>query len=152
MIERSINVECSDKVLKKLGIPTDSIQQCYQNSFMGNKFDNSEAIQQNLYLNKDYELRKRNFITKAPSITINDRVYLDSWKADLVFENLCASLIDKPESCYMEVNFDRNLKGVSLIGFLIILVVVVIINVGLFWICKKIIKKGVEERDRGEYP
>ena len=146
VIERTINVECSEKILKKLGIPTESIQKCYEGSFMGNKFDNSEAILQNGFLNKDYELRKRNFITKAPSITINDRVYLESWKADLVFESLCASLIDKPESCYMEVTFERDLKGVSLLVFLIILFVVTVINVGLFWICKRIIKKGVEER------
>lgn len=71
---------------------------------------------------------------------------MDSWKADLVFESLCASLIDKPEACYMEVTFERNLKGVSLLAFLIILVVVLMINIGLFWTCKKIIKKGVEER------
>lgn len=146
VVERSINIECSDKILKKLGIPTDSVKNCYENSFLGNKFENSEAIQQNEFLNKDYELRKKNFITKSPSITINDRVYLDSWKADLVFESLCASLINKPEACYMEVTFDRNLKGVSLVVFLIILLVVTIINVALFWVCKKIIKKGVEER------
>lgn len=55
----------------------------------------------------------------SPSITINERVYMDSWKADLVFESLCASIIDKPILCYMEVTFDRNLKGVSLFAFII---------------------------------
>ncbi len=146
VLEKAINIECSNKVLKKLGISTDNIQKCYENSFLGKKFENYDAIEQNEILNKDYELRKKNFITKAPSITINERVYLDSWKADLVFESLCASLINKPESCYMEVVFDRNLKGVSLVVFLIILLVVITINVTLFWICKQIIKKGVEER------
>ena len=46
----------------------------------------------------------------------------------------------------MEVNFNRNLKGVTLTNFVLIILGVVIINIIVFLICKKIIKKGIEER------
>ena len=144
--ERTLDIPCSEKILKKLRISIDYVNKCYENSFIGTKYANYDSLQQNEVLNNEYELRKKNFITKSPSITINDRVYMDSWKPESVFESLCASLINKPESCYMEVTFERNLKGVSLVVFLIIIFVVLVINIILFMICKRIIKKGIEER------
>lgn len=145
--ERKIDVACSEKVLKKVGISEKNIQKCFENSFIGDKKDdNFEYFSNNDILDKDYDLRKKNFVSKSPSITINDRVYLGSWKAEYVFESLCASLIEKPEACYMEVTFNRNLTGVSLPSFLIIIFTVILINIILFMICKKLIKKGIEER------
>ncbi len=55
-------------------------------------------------------------------------------------------MIKKPESCYMEVTFDRSLKGVSLPVFIIIIVSVLIINIIIFLICKRIIKKGIQAK------
>ena len=98
----------------------------------------------NTILDNEYELRKKNFINKSPSITINDRVYLGDWKADLVFESLCSSLIKKPEACYLEQTFNKNIKGVTLGSFLSIVLVILFINVLLFLICKVVIKKGIE--------
>ena len=145
--EKTIDTSCSEKIMKKVGIPVKEIQQCYEESFIGNKKQNDyEYYLKNTFLDKEYELRKKNFISKSPSITINDRVYLGSWRADYVFESLCASLIKKPELCYMEATFERKLKGVSLLAFLLIIGAVIIINIILFLVCKRIIKKGIEER------
>ena len=76
-----------------------------------------------------YELRKKNFISKSPSITINERVYLGSWRADYVFESLCSSLIKKPEACYIEPTFNKKVKGVTLGSFLSIILVILLTNV-----------------------
>ena len=46
----------------------------------------------------------------------------------------------------MEATFERKLKGVSLLAFLLIIGAVIIINIILFLVCKRIIKKGIEER------
>ena len=145
--EKKIDTSCSESIMKKVGVPVKEIQQCYEESFIGNKKQNDyEYYLKNKFLDKEYELRKKNFISKSPSITINDRVYLGSWRADYVFESLCASLIKKPELCYMEATFERKLKGVSLLAFLLIIGAVIIINIILFLVCKRIIKKGIEER------
>lgn len=145
--ERKLDENCAEKVLKKVGLPEKDIKKCIEDSFYGDKFQpNYELYIKNNVFDKDYDLRKKNFITKSPSITINDRVYLGSWRAENVFESLCASLIKKPETCYFEVNFNRVVKGVTLKVFLLIVLAVVIINISLFLICKKLIKKGIEER------
>ena len=145
--ERKIDDECSEKSLKKVGIPTKDIQKCFEESFYEYKDEKDFMYySKNLFLDKDYELRTKNFISKSTSITINDRVYLGSWGAEYVFESLCASLIKKPESCYMEVTFDRSLKWVSLPVFIIIIVSVLIINIIIFLICKRIIKKGIQAK------
>ena len=145
--ERKLDESCSDKVLDQIGISKKEIKNCFERSFVGNKMEKDyEYFLQNDILNKDYDLRKKNFVTKSPSITINDRVYLGSWKAEYVFESLCASLIEKPQACYMEVTFNKNLTGVRLPTFLIIIFIVILINIILFLMCKKMIKKGIEER------
>ena len=114
-------------------------------SFVGEKNENNyESYSKNTILDNEYELRKKNFINKSPSITINDRVYLGDWKADLVFESLCSSLIKKPEACYLEQTFNKNIKGVTLGSFLSIVLVILFINVLLFLVCKVVIKKGIE--------
>lgn len=147
VFEKTIDTSCSEKIMKKVGLPVKDIQKCYEESFIGNRNQNEyEFYLKNKFLDKEYELRKKNFVSKSPSITINDRVYLGSWRADYVFESLCASLIKKPQSCYAEVTFDRKLKGVSLLVFLLIIGGVIIVNVVLFFVCKRIIKKGIEER------
>ena len=145
--ERKIDKSCSDKVMKKVGLPEKEISKCYDESFVGfRRYIDYEYYTKNAILDRDYELRKKNFISKSPSITINDRVYLGSWRAEYVFESLCSSLVKKPEECYMEVNFNRNLKGVTLTTFLLIILGVIIANIILFMACKRIIKKGIEER------
>jgi len=139
------DVSCSEEVLKNLKIPSDNIQKCYQDSFIGEKKEkNYELYLKNNILDSEYELRKKNFISKSPSITINDRVYLGGWKTELVFESLCSSLIKKPEACYIEHTFNKKIKGVTLSSFLSIILVVIFINVILFLICKTVINKGIK--------
>ncbi len=145
--ERKLDNECAEKVLKKVGLPEKEIQKCIEDSFYGDKDQKDyELYIKNTFFDRDYDLRKKNFITKSPSITINDRVYLGAWRAEYVFESLCASLIKKPETCYVEVNFNRDVKGVTFSVFLLIVLIVLIINITLFLLCKRLIKKGIEER------
>lgn len=140
-----IDTSCSEQVMNSLNIPKNVIEKCYNDSFVGEKNEqNYEMYLKNTILDNEYELRKKNFINKSPSITINDRVYLGDWKADLVFESLCSSLIKKPEACYLEQTFNKNIKGVTLGSFLSIVLVILFINVLLFLICKVVIKKGIE--------
>lgn len=138
---------CSENVQKILNIPIDVIKKCYNESFIGEKNEKDyEIYLRNTIFDNEYELRKKNFISKSPSITINERVYLGDWKADYVFESLCSSLIRKPEACYIEQNFNKSIKGVTLGSFLSIILVILFINVILFLICKSVIKKGIEDR------
>ena len=142
-----IDSSCSENVLNNLKIPLNYINQCYEESFIGERNElDYELYLKNQIFDNEYELRKKNFISKSPSITINDRVYFGGWKADYIFENLCSNLIRKPEACYIEQYMNKNIKGVTLGSFLSINLVVLFTNVVLFLICKSVIKKGIETR------
>ena len=144
--EKRVDKSCSDEALKKVGIPEKDINKCYEDSFINKSGENYEVYSKNNFLDKDSELRKKNFVSKSPTITINDRVYLGSWKAENVFESLCASLIEKPEICYTEVIFNRDIKGLSLTAFIIIILVVLVINIVIFLLCKRVIKNAIQKR------
>ena len=145
--KNKINTPCSEEVMKELKIPYNEIQKCYEDSFIGDKNEkNYEIYSKNAILDNEYELRKKNFVSKSPSITINDRVYLGSWRTDLIFESLCSSLIRKPEACFLEQTFNKNIKGVTLSSFLSIIIAVLLFNILLFLLCKSVIKKGIEYR------
>ena len=145
--KNQINTKCSEEVMKELKIDNYFIQKCYEESFVGDKKDkNYEIFSKNTILDNEYELRKKNFVSKSPSITINDRVYLGNWRVDNIFESLCSSLIRKPEACYTEPTFNKNIKGVTLGSFLSIIIAVLLFNILLFLICKSVIKKGIEFR------
>ena len=145
--KNQINTKCSEEVMKELKIDNYFIQKCYEESFVGDKKDkNYEIFSKNTILDNEYELRKKNFVSKSPSITINDRVYLGNWRVDNIFESLCSSLIRKPVACYTEPTFNKNIKGVTLGSFLSIIIAVLLFNILLFLICKSVIKKGIEFR------
>ena len=145
--KNKINTACSEEVMKEIKINNYFIQKCYEDSFVGDKKDkNYEIFSKNIILDNEYELRKKNFVSRSPSITINDRVYLGNWRVDNIFESLCSSLIRKPEACYLEQTFNKKIKGVTLGSFLSIIIAVLLFNILLFLICKSVIKKGIEDR------
>lgn len=140
---------CSNNVADDVGLPIKLINECLQNSFEGSSYDREQLqyqkILKNYILDKEYELRKQYYITRVPSITINGRLYIGTWKPEYVFEALCASLIRKPEACYSEGSFQRE-EGFSAFSVILIISVVIAINVILFLVCKTFIRKRIQER------
>ena len=105
-----------------------------------------QKIFKNKILDEELETRKKYMINRIPSITINGRLYFGSWKPKFIFEALCAALINKPEACYAEGEFQREVRGFSNIGTFIIIVIVIFINIIFFMVCKDYIKRKVFER------
>ena len=145
---KAYNQVCSDKVINSLGIPVELIEQCVKDSFIGNdneKMDkNYIKILKNKILDEEYSKRKRNYITRVPTLTINGRLFDGSWRADYVFDALCASLIKKPDACFKEgIEKEGGFSGPAVF---IIIMVVLSINIILFILCKNLIKKKIMDR------
>ena len=82
--------------------------------------------------------------TSVFSLTINGRLYDGSWRAEYVFDALCASLIKKPEVCFkMGIQREEGLSGPIVF---IIIIIVLAINIILFILCKNLIKKKIMDR------
>ena len=89
--------------------------------------------------------RKENYIYRAPSLFINDRLFLGSWRADYIFEGICAAFQKKPEICYKEGGFERE-KKMSMFTLIFVVLLIIVANVIIFVICMKVIKKKIQER------
>ena len=145
---KNFNEMCSDNIVSSSGLQTELIEKCIKDSFIGNDYEkqnqNYKKILKNRILDEEYSTRKRNFITRVPTLTINGRLYDGSWKAEYVFDALCASLIKKPDSCFKEgIQREGGFSGP--IVFIIIMVVLAI-NIILFILCKNLIKRKIMDR------
>ncbi len=141
---------CSNDAIYSSGVNLNEIKDCIYESFSGTSYEKQQQdypkTLKNQILDKEYELRKAYLITRVPSLTINKRLYIGSWKPEFIFEALCAGLIKKPRACYVEGSFLNGIKGFSFVGICLIILVVIFINVALFMICKAYIEKLVSNR------
>ena len=110
-----------------------------------NKKEGYENLVGNTLLDKEYEARKKNMIYRAPSLYINNRLFLGSWRADYVFEGICAAFSKKPEICYTDGGFEKE-RQTSVITVVLIVLGILILNVVIFVMCMKVIKKKIQER------
>ena len=145
---KNYNQECSDNAVSLAGLQLENINECIKDSFIGNSQEkqnkNYNKILKNKILDEEYSIRKKNFITRVPTLTINGRLYDGSWRAEYVFDALCASLIKKPDVCFKE-GIQREI-GLSGPAVFIIIMIVLAINVILFILCKNLIKKKIMDR------
>jgi len=145
---KAYNEICSDSIVNSAGIQMDLIEQCIKDSFVGNENEkqnkNYKKILKNKILDEEYMTRKRNYITRVPTLTINGRLYDGSWRADYVFDALCSSLIKKPQACFKEgIQKEGGFSGPAVF---IIIMVVLAINIILFILCKNLIKRKIMDR------
>jgi hypothetical protein len=150
--EDNFNQICSNDAIHSTGANIDEINTCIYDSFIGTAQEKQQTQYQKIFknqiLDKEFELRKQYLISRVPSITINGRLYIGSWRPEFVFEALCAALINKPEACYAEGRFQREVRGFSGVGTFLIIVIVLFINIVLFIVCKDYIRRKVFERIR----
>ena len=148
--ENNFDQMCSNEAINKAQISLDSVNRCVYDSFEATSYEKEnteyQKISRNKILDKEFEMRKQFLISRVPSITINGRLYIGSWKPNYVFEAICAALIKKPEVCYVEGNFEREGVGFTFIGNVFIILIVIVINVSLFLICREFIRRKVMER------
>ncbi len=147
VLKENFNQVCSNDAISSSGIPLDLVNKCLYDSFLISDYEKqntqSQKIAKNKILDKEYETRKEYSISRVPSITINGRLYVGSWKPQFIFEAICASLTKKPEACYVEGNFERE---VDWFYYLSVIIIVIVINISLFIICREFIKKKVNEK------
>ena len=150
IIKQNFNQICSNEAITNSGININEINDCFYGSFSGTSYEKQETkyqkINKNIILDKEYELRKQYLISRVPSITINGRLYIGSWRPEFVFEALCAALAKKPKACYNEGAFKGEAKGFSFISTCLIILIVLFINIILFVTCKRYIELKVGDR------
>jgi len=146
----NFNEVCSNNVISDVGINSNEINDCVIKSFEGTSYEKQQPefqkVNKNNLLDNEYQLRKQFSISRVPSMIINGRLYMGNWKPDFIFDALCASLIKKPEACYLEGNSQREIKGFSVTSICMIIAFVLFINIFLFAACKKYITDSFNKK------
>lgn len=139
--------ECSMGVSQDVGIPNDIINKCIHDSYINADMTNKNwmDIYSNRLLDEDNNNRRVNLISFIPSIIVNGRTLSGSWRADNLFEAICAGYKKKPEVCYSEGAFTKSSK-MSWLSVWLIVILIIIVNVIIFTVCKNYIRKKIVDR------
>jgi hypothetical protein len=146
--EPKLDAECSAIVQKKVGLPNADINKCVGDSWISDPniidLENKPNYALNFLLEEDNQSRRVYSISFLPAITINGRNFFGTWSGENVFEAICAGFKKKPEVCYTEGAFRKDGLGFFSIFFIVILIIAV--NVIIFYFCKNYIKSKIIER------
>lgn len=148
----NMDTECANEVLYDLDL-SKVINQCYKDSFIGSDSQKSDIgfnrRLKNSILDEEIKIRNKLFINNLPTLTINNKIYSGAIRPQYIFESLCASLIKKPKVCFDLSSFNNDLKaeeGYSISGLFFILLLIIVGNIIIFMLCKRVIKNKIIER------
>jgi hypothetical protein len=141
--------ECASLITQQIPEITDNaINVCINNSFK--PLSTWVSGDKNLYMENtilDQENKDRNdyLVSFLPTILINGRNFWGSWRADNVFEAICAGFKKKPEVCYDEGAFKRD-SSMGWFGISMIVILIIAVNAVVFYFCKNYIRRKIVER------
>lgn len=144
--------ECSHYVQATLNMPTEEINKCIYDSYVVSeeerKKEGFEKLVKNNILEEELKYRQDHSVNQIPSLFINERSYLGNWRSDYIFEALCAGLLQKPEVCYEDTRFTKvkSRKNNETWGFALTILIIIILNMIIYLICVRCIKRRVRDR------
>lgn len=142
------STECSLLTLKNSKISINEISSCYADSFEleGNeRIKDYEALYPNTILANEVKQKKEWYISNIPSLFVNKRQFLSSWRGEYLFEAICAGLLKKPEYCFIDGYFSKE-RGYSTGSIIGIIVLIIAINAVIFYFCIRYIRRMVEDQ------
>ncbi len=144
--------EWGQDVMDNLNVNKGNILKCVESSFIypsnitdESKKDNRKKVE-NTILNKDNDLRATYYVKYIPSLLINGKVFYGNWTKENLFEAICSSIVNKPESCLsngiqnLQVKSSSNHKRL-----LIVVVLCLLISIIIFAYCRYKFKKNISE-------
>jgi hypothetical protein len=147
--EPKFNAECSAMVQKDVGLPNADINKCIGDSWIEDTrikdLENKPNYALNYLLEEDNQNRHIYSISFLPTININSRNFFGTWSGENVFEAICAGFKKKPEVCYTEGAFRKN-DGLGFFSIFFIIILIVAVNVVIFYFCKTYIRGKIIER------
>jgi hypothetical protein len=150
-------ISCHKKILEELEIPSQTIQDCYDNSFEKGGIENFKILEKKIYekenviLEEESRDRRGSNLDLFPSILVNNVTFLGSWKAENVLEMVCAGFTpDKiPPACFKEGAILEDLiekPGISFMTIVTIFFVVIILNFIIYLLCRRYVINRVHEK------
>ena len=138
------NENCAKKVLHSMAY-TVNIDSCISKSFnVMNLLNNLYIDNENTILSHEYEEILKYKLTTFPSVIINNRILDGTIKESKIIKEICLEVREKPEFCTYLIKNESKTRKKALIYFLIALLV--LINIFIFFVCRKYILQRINER------
>ena len=123
------------------------VNNCIYNSF--NAKDNSIEIEkyfnnENTILENNRLKQKENNIKSLPTIKINGIFYNDELKANYLFNYICSGFNYKNSACQKKKQ--ENKDNITLFDIILIAIVVLILNILIYILCKKYVVKRLKNK------
>ena len=150
---KEFNEACTARTLHQLNINTADVYACifssfgFHSSFPDSNIETSFTITPNKIFEADKEIIKSHKVRLIPTILINNRTFWGNWNGENVFEAICAGFRTKPQVCYDEGGFSKEVNtGMSNTTLAIIIILVISVNIVIFILCRKYIKKKISDK------
>jgi hypothetical protein len=147
--EPDFSEECGAIVLTDQSIKDDAVNKCIKESWKPSQrvwnAEKPELYAENSVFEDENNKRNMNLISYLPSILVNGRNFYGSWRADNVFEAICAGFKKKPDICYIEGAFSKA-SGLGWFGITMIVLLIIAVNAVVFYFCKNYIRRKIVER------
>lgn len=143
---------CAYDVIKEIGLSRNLVEECVAKAYKMDDAKNQVYTNKLKLLEQDYNLKKKYHIKMIPTMMVNNRTILGAWKADNLLEAVCAGLEDQPKICeealttLEESEVNEEVDEITWGTILFVILLVVLINVAVIYICRKYIIAKVAER------
>lgn len=140
---------CAMSALEKTGLNKDLVNECSYRSYVPENDKIAIDLNNNTILEDESRVKKLWKIKVLPTLMVNNKTIQGSWNVDNLFEAICAGYLTKPQVCYDKGYFVRseyNSTGISFSAIFWIILIVIILNVLIYIVCKRYILKKINDR------
>jgi len=144
--------ECSKNILSSMDKTLrENVDKCYKDSFISDadkaEGDLKTQCFRNTILENDSNVLDAKLKNVVPIIFVNNITFYGAWESKNVLEALCASLKDKPSSCYTNLDvFGEEPFSLSSSQIVYIIAAFVIFNIFVFFVFRRYTNKQINNR------
>ena len=144
------NYQCAYETLGFIGYDVEQVKDCIVKSFNVNKENDLMFNNDNKLLEQDYEVKTNWKIKMFPTVMVNGKAINGAWTAENLFEAICAGFNNKPALCGMFFSpnnqADTKSQDFSAATILFLIVLIILLNIAIIYVCKRYIIKKIHER------
>ena len=151
--EKRFNYYCSKEVMQELRINHDLVLECVSSSYVVDAERNIVDLDNNnKILEEEKKVRSLYKIKVLPAVLINNKTISGSWEAINIQEAVCAGFKKKPYACtqilydYSQKRMESKNEGISFSFIFWIVVLLVLLNAFIFWICRVYLNMRIGQR------
>ena len=139
---------CGREQISRYGLDASQVDKCIAASFgKEGKFKDADANNDNSILKDNLDKIREQQITIFPTVVVNGKKLKGRLTAENLFLSVCSSFNKVPQPCmdYFWHPSSAN-KGLSVFQIFLIVIVVIAVNVGVIFLCRKYIQKRISDR------